>query len=237
MRGEIGGYEDPFYNFEYPMFNMVDPNDILQVNPSHSTSYNSRTCFQSLPSDLIVPEPPVDHIDQENFLFQQQPIAIIQQQPSPIVELQQQSTTSTLVAQEEPTAKAKLQHQLQRLSQKRRERLKARLEQEPPVAQTKLNRKSTDKKMTSRERQLELERQEAQQLQLKEQLLELIRTLEQKCNKLREILENIVTTSPEYNAQMLSFLESSELLFDQQQQTDCRVEESSGSTRTPLSFG
>lgn len=239
MRGEMGAYEDPFYNYDYPMFNMVDPNDVLQVGPPQMTSFNGRTCFQNLPPDLVAQEPPVNHIDQENFLFQQQPITFVQEQSILPTELQQQSATSTLAVQEDSSAKVKLHQQLQRLSEKRRERLKARVEQEPAVIQTRLNRKSTDKKMTSRERQIELERQEAQQLQLKDQLLELISTLEQKCNKLREILENIVTTSPEYNAQMISFLESSELLFDQQQQqqTNCQVEESSNSTRPPLSYG
>lgn len=78
--------------------------------------------------------------------------------------------------------------------------------------------------MTCRERQLELERQEANRLELRNRYLDLISELEQKCTRLREILENIVATSPEYNSQMINFLESSNLLFDQNELSSRNVE-------------
>lgn len=101
------------------------------------------------------------------------------------------------------------------LSRQRQDRLKARLDRQPTRLQYDI-RKPSGKKMTGRERQKELEKQESHQLQLRDQYLNMISVLEHKCNKLREILENIVSTSPEYNAEMIAFLETSELLFDKQ---------------------
>lgn len=102
------------------------------------------------------------------------------------------------------------------LAKQRQERLKARLDRQP-IQMHYEARKPSGKKMTGRERQKELERQEAIQLQLRDRHLEMINQLESKCNKLREILENIVATSPEYNTQIASFLQTSELLFDGQE--------------------
>lgn len=102
------------------------------------------------------------------------------------------------------------------LSKQRQERLKARLDKQPMKVNYQV-RKPSGKKMTGRERQKELERQEALQLQLRDRHLDMINQLESKCNKLREILENIVATSPEYNTQIASFLQTSELLFDGQE--------------------
>lgn len=101
------------------------------------------------------------------------------------------------------------------LAKQRQERLKARLDKQP-VQMHYEARKHSGKKMTGRERQKDLERQEAAQLELRDRHLDMINQLESKCNKLREILENIVATSPEYNAQIASFLQTSELLFDGQ---------------------
>lgn len=68
-------------------------------------------------------------------------------------------------------------------------------------------RKTAGKKMSARERLLELERQERQQLQMRDQYKEIIKELEMKNNKLKAILANMVTTSPEYNTQMMNFLD------------------------------
>lgn len=98
------------------------------------------------------------------------------------------------------------------LGKKRRESLKAKLEKQPASIAAHLIRKSSGKKMTGRERQLELEKQEANELKLRDHYVGLINQLEAKCNKLREILENIVTTSPDYENQMMIYLETEKLL-------------------------
>lgn len=100
------------------------------------------------------------------------------------------------------------------LSHQRQEQLRARLEREPPRLPPKIMRKSSGKKMTGRERQQELERTETKLLQQRDNYLELINQFEEKCSKLREILGNIVTNSPEYNNQMLRYLEQDGLLID-----------------------
>lgn len=120
----------------------------------------------------------------------------------------------TLISHENPKP---IQEQLRlrkALSIERQEILKKHLDSQP----ARIVRKS-GRKMTGRERQIELERQEAQQLSMRKHYLDLINQLEQKCSKLREILENIVTTSPEYNIQLANFLETSELSFDQPNST------------------
>lgn len=54
------------------------------------------------------------------------------------------------------------------------------------------------KKLSQRERQLDLERQEAEQLRLRDHYRELIAYLEQRCKKLKEILQNIVAAAPHH---------------------------------------
>lgn len=126
---------------------------------------------------------------------------------------------------DEPGFEIQKQLRLHRvLSRQRQEKLRARLERQPPDLPSLLTRKGSGRKMTGRERQLELERQEANQLELRNRYLNLINELEQKCTRLREILENIVATSPEYNNQMINFLESSNLLFDQNEVSSRNVE-------------
>lgn len=122
-----------------------------------------------------------------------------------------------LLSHEEP--KHEPQHHLSLgrvLSKHRQDKIRIRLQRQPPQSPVILTRKASGRKMTGRERQQELEKQEAHQLKLKSQYLNLIDELEQKCTRLRQILENIVATSPEYNRQMLSFLENSNLLYDQE---------------------
>lgn len=126
---------------------------------------------------------------------------------------------------DEPRFEIQKQLRLHRaLSRQRQEKLRARLERQPPELPNLMIRKGSGRKMTGRERQLELERQEANQLELRNRYLDLISELEQKCTRLREILENIVATSPEYNSQMINFLESSNLLFDQNELSSRNVE-------------
>lgn len=75
-------------------------------------------------------------------------------------------------------------------------------------------RKASGKKMTGRERQLELERQEREQMDLKNHYKSLIDRLESKCNKMREILENLVASSPDYSNQMSNVLESTDIFYE-----------------------
>lgn len=203
------------------MFSMVNPNDVLSIDTIQApTSY-------SFVENLQPPEYNNENIHIPTYRCDNlQPITYNCENthnPSYVCDNIQINTYTcenyikpdpppVLQSYEEP--KLLLHQQLERLTQKRRDRLKARLENTPQITLDHRVGHRLDKKMTSRERQLELERQESQQLKLKEHLLGKINSLEQKCNKLREILENIVTTSPEYNAQMISFLESSELLLD-----------------------
>lgn len=111
--------------------------------------------------------------------------------------------------------KIRLQNQLQlrkSLSQQRTEQLKAKLNNQP-LELPQVIRKAS-RKLTGRERQLELERQESELRRHQEELKNKIRDLEHKCDKLREILMNIVSNSPQYNEEMINFLEASELLVD-----------------------
>lgn len=98
------------------------------------------------------------------------------------------------------------------LTKQRQERIKARLERQPAQLPSDSLRKNSGKKLTGRERQLELERQETEQIKLRDNYMRMIKQLEAKCNKLREILENIVTTSPDYNNQMMIYLETERLM-------------------------
>lgn len=75
-----------------------------------------------------------------------------------------------------------------------------------------IRKSNNGKKLTGKERQIELERQEQAELEKKEKNLALIAQLEQKCNYLREILKNIVASSPKYDDQVIDFLDISELL-------------------------
>lgn len=72
----------------------------------------------------------------------------------------------------------------------------------------------SSKKLTVRERQLELQRQEAHQLQLRDYYLTTIRNLESKCNKLRNILKDLVVTSPKFDNQLMDQLDRLELWKD-----------------------
>lgn len=75
-------------------------------------------------------------------------------------------------------------------------------------------RKSSSKirKLTGREKQMELEKQEQDELDKRKKYVAMIAQLEQKCNHLREILKNIVASSATYDQQMIDYLGISELL-------------------------
>lgn len=181
----------------------------------------------------------------ESYQFQQQQFqdshiqqeVIIQQAPKETIQLYTQDENyihynlpmeppPMLCSQGEP--KHQIQHHLsihRVLSKQRQDKIRARLERQQAQLPAILTRKASGRKMTGRERQLELEKQEAHQLKLRSQYLDLINELEEKCSRLRQILENIVATSPEYNRQMLSFLENSNLLFDQEESNTISAEE------------
>lgn len=95
-------------------------------------------------------------------------------------------------------------------ARRRHERIRDRIEKEPVKCTALTLRNSSGRKMTGRERQLELEKQEKQEMRLRDHYLSSIRQLERKCSKLREILENIVTTSPDYDHQMKNFMDTEE---------------------------
>lgn len=138
------------------------------------------------------------------------PLEVLPPQPQP------QPPPPTLSSYEEPT-KLQLQQKLHLhkvLSKQRQERFRAQLAKEPAKVPLPVIRKMQGRKMTGRERQLELEREEERLLQQKEKYQRQITELESKCNKLRAILEEIVANSPDYNSQMINFLESTEPLLD-----------------------
>lgn len=68
--------------------------------------------------------------------------------------------------------------------------------------------------MTGRERQLELEKSEAELIKQRDRYVDLIAILEAKNNRLRELLGDIVTNSPEYNNEFVNCLEADGLLID-----------------------
>jgi hypothetical protein len=100
------------------------------------------------------------------------------------------------------------------LSHQRREQLRLQLEREPPKLPANINKRPSGKKLTGRERLLELERTEAELLKQKNRYVDLITTLESKCQKLREVLGDIVMNSPEYNSKFVNFLDSNGLFID-----------------------
>lgn len=100
------------------------------------------------------------------------------------------------------------------LARQRCEKLKARLDGEPPRYPPRVMKKHSGKKMTGRERLNELERQERALLEQRDHLKETIAQYEAKCMKLRQLLGNIVANSPEYNNEMINCLKADGLLID-----------------------
>lgn len=194
----ISPIEETWLDFseESPMLTFVSPNDICPITEPLFDNYNHHQQQQP------------QHQTYQHFHHQETVRDFTNHQvlgPPPI-----------LVPNEELKFFS-IQQQLdyhKALSQQRQEQLKARLDSEPPKLPSKIMRKATGKKMTGRERQLELEKTELQLLQQRDHYVDLISKLESKCNKLREILGNIVTHSPEYNNQMISCLEADGLLID-----------------------
>lgn len=210
------------------MFGLVDPDEICpvsiaeEVQPAQQQQQQQLWQEQKLqPQYLLQPQ------EQPLQLQIQQQLQIEQPQAQPLLQQQamQQIQTVSLTHQIQhiqPPPKLKLYdepkvHLAQRikdLSRQRPERVQARMERAPAQDSSAI-RRATGKKLTGRERQIELEKQETHQLELKNRYLEMINELESKCARLREILESIVATSPEYNEQMINFLETSNLLYDQ----------------------
>lgn len=100
------------------------------------------------------------------------------------------------------------------LAHKKCAQLKARLDSEPLRYPPKIMKKSSGKKMTGRERLNELQRQERHLIEHQDYLRSTIYQLEAKCGKLKEILNNIVANSPEYNDEMIDCLKADGLLVD-----------------------
>lgn len=90
------------------------------------------------------------------------------------------------------------------MAHQRQEQLKIQLERDPPKISLNSKRPS-GKKLTGRERQLELERIETELLKKRDRYKEMIADYESKCQKLRELLGNIVASSPEYNEKFIKY--------------------------------
>lgn len=92
----------------------------------------------------------------------------------------------------------------------RQKQLKEQFDNQPlPKVSPSYN--TSGRKLSGRERQLDLERQEREQLQLRSNYLEQINQLEQKCEKLKTLLERIVEASPVYDDELIRYLNDNEL--------------------------
>lgn len=100
------------------------------------------------------------------------------------------------------------------MSRERHEQLRTQLDQEPLHLPPRVIKKPTGKKMTGRERQIELERQEIEELKRRDRYVDMISNLEAKNNRLREILVDIVTKSPDLNREIIDWLSEDNLLID-----------------------
>jgi len=230
LLGSDINFNDDFYiDFDSPMFALVDPNEICPAevlsethqyenavnianhcncpSNSHERVPNYQQVSLCTASTCQTYEPLVSQQTQESqtekVLQIQHPISYEHQHYELI---EQQSTLPT--GDELERSNANQLDTPQALVQQRKPRPRIHLTRQPPQPILPLVRKNSNKKMTGRERQLELERQEAYQLQLREHYLYQIKQLEERCNKLREILGNIVTSSPEYNNHVIEFLET-----------------------------
>lgn len=100
------------------------------------------------------------------------------------------------------------------LAKERQEQLKAKLEREPLQMPPKVIKKPSGKKMTGRERLQELEKQEVEEIRKRDHLVDMISSLEAKNKKLRDILVEIVTKSPNINREILEWLGDDNLFTD-----------------------
>lgn len=235
MMADINFHDEGWLDVNHSMFEMVNPNEICppikhdqHQLPTISTHMQSNICcwqYQepSPQNQTYITQAKVDanfsqSISDGNLHMKANDV------PGNVLQITIGNPSSdappVLVPHEDISHKIQQKLRLQKaLSQRRRNRLKAELDSQP--TRITLIKQETNKKLTGRERQIELERQEANLLRRRDHNRQLIKELEQKCDRLREILQNIVATSPEYNEQMLRYLESSELLSnDNQTQLD-----------------
>lgn len=221
--------DDHWYSFESPMFNCVNPNEVCPRD------YQLAADCQLQATDFDNQANPINeqqqHQQQSNF---QSKAAIKNEMLSinilehdhllcPNIFQEAQTHVSGSISKvigEKQKARLPLQEQLIRrkeLVSERHRRLKSHFDNQPlPKLQPIMNR--TGRKLSGRERQMELERQEAYQLQLRDKYMSLIDQLQQKCEKLRELLGNIVAASPIYNDEMMQYLEENGLLVEQEEQ-------------------
>lgn len=100
------------------------------------------------------------------------------------------------------------------LAKERQEQFRAKLDREPLQMPPRVMKKPTGKKMTGRERQQELERQEIEELRRRDRYVDMIANLETKNRRLREILVDIVTKSPDLNRDIIEWLSEDSLFVD-----------------------
>lgn len=223
--------KDDWFNFESPMFTLVDPNDICplamfpdeqQIGDLTITGEdevnNSKVCSDQ--SNLYItvcqPQQPPETLPQEQQQHQmpfQQASTQLHPINSPV--LQQDKPENQLNSNNSLIQFQQRLHLLKALPKRRQEQLKVRLDQKPPQV-PKILRKTSGKKMSGRERLLELDKQERHLREQRDRHIEQINLLERKNNKLREILEDIVVNSPEYTTQLINFLDNSDLLVEPQ---------------------
>lgn len=218
-----------------PMLSFVNPSDICPLEIQHQQQHQHQQ-QQQPQTTYQTNKPLVDYkpqLDQIHYIGYTPPQPLTQQQHNQNQQQYHNNQDPNFITVQDITNQQLgpppvlvpkdgqkfycIQQQLEfhrALSQQRQEQLRARLDNEPPKLPPRIMKKTSGKKMTGRERQLELERTEERLLRQRDHFVDLITKLEAKCNRLREILGSIVTNSPEYNNQMISCLEADGLLID-----------------------
>lgn len=226
MSSILGGYKLEEWYDDYPIYTYVNPNDICPKEIAILTesqapaddvvpftdSMDNKTPSNSKYSEKFVKENlrDISLVDTENLFSSSN-----YQATSPNAYLNQIYPISEIPNPVNANqARLPLQHQLDLRKDKfneRQKRLKEHFESQPlPKVPPSYN--SSGRKLSGRERQLDLERQVSEQLQLRTNFRNQISQLEQKCEKLKALLARIVEASPVYDDKLMQYLNESDLL-------------------------